>query len=217
MALQSPLDQADPTTVQSQMEEIDFSKATEERILPLSDPHFNGSGLLRRVHQLLLEVQARAQLPAFTTHVATLIFDELKNQYCSICKEELETNITNKDRRESHAPVITSCRHIFGGDCLSTWLANAKSRSCLYCRKDFNEVPENCGLTWKTWGDILRWFEDRKHSKSTCRQRHCGRYLWDNCSFEEIQAQFDMQEEIPISPEYWIYVILGYQYAFEGG
>jgi len=169
MALQSPLDQADPTTVQSQMEEIDFSKATEERILPLSDPHFNGSGLLRRVHQLLLEVQARAQLPAFTTHVATLIFDELKNQYCSICKEELETNITNKDRRESHAPVITSCRHIFGGDCLSTWLANAKSRSCLYCRKDFNEVPENCGLTWKTWGDILRWFEDRKHSKSTCR------------------------------------------------
>jgi hypothetical protein len=43
---------------------------------------------------------------------------------------------------------------------------------------------------------------------NTCRRRHVGRYLWDNYSLEEIQAQFDMQKRIPISPEYWIYIIL---------
>jgi hypothetical protein len=63
-ALQSPLDPGDPIIVQCQIEETDFSKAIEERIILLSDPRFSGSGLLRRVHQILLEAQARAQRPA---------------------------------------------------------------------------------------------------------------------------------------------------------
>ena len=43
----------------------------------------------------------------------------------------------------------------------------------------------------------------RKHD-----HRKPGRYLWDRCSPEELQAQFEMQDEYPIELEHLVYIIM---------
>jgi hypothetical protein len=186
-----------------ELAEIDASDAIEEQVIPLNDPLYKDSGLLQTVRLLLMEIKCRAQIPAFETHVASNTpSNESKDETCAICMEEFEDDISSNDWRNSHSPVITSCGHMFGGVCLSVWLANVKSRSCPYCRKDFNEVPDDCDLMWGTWEDIWRWFVDRKHTMATCGHQVSGRYLWDNCDLNEIKARFGMQKIFPIPPEY---------------
>jgi hypothetical protein len=119
-AVRSPVNQVHLATVQLQLDESGFSRALGERLVPLSDPRLKDSDMLRQVHLLWFELQSRAQRPAFATHVDIHPSDELKKEDCSICREELGTNITNKYWRDSHATVITSCGHIFGGNCLWT-------------------------------------------------------------------------------------------------
>jgi hypothetical protein len=181
----------------------------DQRVIPLFDKRYEGSILLKQLRLLLTEVLDRAQRPAFTTHI-DVPSNTLKGERCCICLEDLEDNIANKDWNDHHSQVITSCGHIFGGNCLSTWLSNAKTRSCPYCRKDFNQIAKACDLMWRTWGDMWRWYVERKHSlhcKKGCANSS-GRYLWDNCGLGDVQAQFYTQDIIPIHPQHWLYIIL---------
>jgi hypothetical protein len=182
----------------------------DKTLIPLYDKRYKGSILLEKVSRLLTEVAHRAQRPAFTTHV-DIPSNLLKDERCSICLEDLEANTANMKWRSSHSPVMTSCGHVFGGNCLSIWLSNVQTRSCPYCRKDFNQIDKGCDLMWKTRGDLWRWYVDRKHTMLAC-EGHCGqnsgRYCWDYCGLDEIQAQFLMQDTFPIPPEHWVYIIL---------
>ena len=181
----------------------------DQRIIPLFDKRYDGSILLKQLRLLLTEVLDRAQRPAFTTHI-DVPSNTLRGERCCICLEDLEDNIANKDWNDNHSQVITSCGHIFGGNCLSTRLSNAKTRSCPFCRKDFNQITKACDLMWRTWGDMLRWYVERKHSlhcKKGCANSP-GRFFWDNCDLGDVQAQFYTQDIIPIHPQHWLYIIL---------
>ena len=112
-----------------------------------------------------------------------------KDERCSICLEDLTDNTANMYWENSHSSVITSCGHIFGGNCLSMWLSNIETRSCPCCREDFNKLYEDYDLRWESRGDMWRWYKERKNTMLKCRGRRGhtpGRYCWDNCSLEEI-------------------------------
>jgi hypothetical protein len=182
----------------------------DKNLIPLYDERYKDSVLLEKVSGLLTEVARRAQRPTFTAHV-NIPSNPLKDERCSICLENLEANIMGMDWRSSHSPVVTSCGHIFGGNCLSIWLSSVQTCSCPCCRKDFNDIDKGCDLMWKTRGDLWRWYVDRKHTMLACEGscgQNLGRYCWDNCSLDEVQAQFLMQDTFPIPPEHWVHIIL---------
>jgi hypothetical protein len=91
----------------------------DQRVIPLFDKRYEGSILLKQLRLLLTEVLDRAQRPAFTTNI-DVPSNTLKGERYCICLEDLEDNIANKDWNDHHSQVITSCGHIFGGNCLST-------------------------------------------------------------------------------------------------
>lgn len=143
----------------------------DKHLIPLFDECYKSSILLQQVSLLLSEVVRRARRPAFTAHVEPSI--TLKGERCSICLEGLEDNSVSMGWRKSHSPVITSCGHIFGGNCLSIWLSSVSTRSCPCCRKDFNRIGKDCDLMWETRGDMWRWYRDRKHTRLAC-EGACG-------------------------------------------
>lgn len=190
----------------------------DEQLIPLFDPRYKNSILLQQVSSFMEEVVHRAERPAFTAHVEPS--NTPNGERCSICLEDLTDNTANIDWENSHSSVITSCGHIFGGSCLSMWLSNINTRSCPCCRADFNQLYEDYDLRWGNRGDMWRWYKERKHTMLKCRGRcghKSGRYCWDNCSLEEIQAQFLMQNTFPIPPRHWAYIIMDINMALRAG
>jgi hypothetical protein len=192
--------------------------AIDEHLIPLFDSRYKTSALLQQVSAFMEEVVHGAQRPAFTAHVEPS--NTPKGERCSICLEDLTDNTANMDWENSHSSVITSCGHIFGGNCLSMWLSNVETRSCPCCREDFNKLYEDCDLRWESRGDMWRWYKERKNTMLKCKGRGghtSGRYCWDCCSLEEIQAQFLMQNTFPIPPKHWTYIIMDINMALRAG
>jgi hypothetical protein len=190
----------------------------DEHLIPLFDLRYKSSTPLQQVSSFMEEVFHQAKRPAFTAHVEPS--NTTKVERCSICLEDLADDSENMDWAKSHSSVITSCGHIFGGNCLSIWLSNVKTRSCPCCREDFNSVDGDCDLRWKNRGDMWRWYKERKYTILECQGRcgvTSGRYCWDDCSLEEIQAQFLMQDTFPIPPVHWAYIIMDINMALRAG
>ncbi len=190
----------------------------DEHLIPLFDVRYKRSILLQQVSSYMEEVVHRAERSAFTAHVEPSNTSD--GERCSICLEDLTGSPSNMDWENSHSSVITSCGHTFGGSCLSMWLSNINTRSCPCCREDFNKLYEDCDLRWENRGDMWRWYQERKRTMPECHGRcghTSGRYCWDNCSWEEIQAQFWMQNTFPIPPKHWAYIIMDINMALRAG
>lgn len=191
---------------------LEASDTIDGRVTPLFSKCYEGSIVLEKTSLLLTEVIRGAERLAYTTQIddAPKASNDGK---CPICLEDLEAKIADTGWRSSHYAVITSCGHIFGSYCLSIWLSDPKRRSCPKCRKDFNQAVEDRNQTWQTWEDIRAWYTERKQTILECDHEHAciqwsGRYLWDGCSMEELQAQFDMQDYISVPLEHLVYIVL---------
>ncbi len=109
---------------------------------------------------------------------------------------------------------------MFGENCLSIWLSNVNTRSCPCCREDFNSVDGDCDLRWKNRGGMWQWYKERKYTMLKCNSRcshTSGRYCWDNCSLEDIRAQFLMQGTFPIPPVHWANIMMDINMALGAG
>ncbi|KAF2809110.1 uncharacterized protein BDZ99DRAFT_477576 [Mytilinidion resinicola] len=60
---------------------------------------------------------------------------------CSICREELEYDLTQD---QDHGPVRTACQHVFGESCLQSWLLGfpIELANCPMCRRPLRRPVE---------------------------------------------------------------------------
>ena len=194
-----------PRCIKESLPNLNLPSSVEENVTPLHDSLYKDSFILQKARVLLTEIIDRATRPACTTHIS-IPLQTLERERCAICLEDLEYDVAELDNwKMLHSAVVTSCGHVFGGICLWTWLVENKTRTCPCCRRDFDTISESTDLTWKNLGDVWDWYIDRKH---TMHDQKPGRHLWDCCSMEELQAQFEMQDEFPIELEHLVYIIL---------
>ena len=99
--------------------QLNLPNVAEEVAIPLHDNLYKGSFILLKTRELLTEIMDRAQRAPSTTHVS-IPPKTLKRERCAICLEDLDDEITAEldTWKALHAPVVTSCGHVFGGVCL---------------------------------------------------------------------------------------------------
>ena len=88
-----------------------------------------------------------------------------------ICLEEYGTN--NSEGGIIERPVRLPCNHVFGSQCIATWLSpiQGANNSCPYCRRTLFEVASHVGapepvhmLADENWDDTFDLFRLQGHS-----------------------------------------------------
>ncbi len=99
-------------------------------------------------------VMRRAELEARRAVIEGLVSEVaceelgVEDRMCGICQQDFEEGSPGRWKQEDGAnlPVRLPCRHVFGKECLMSWLM--ENSTCPYCRAEVTDLALGDLLVW---------------------------------------------------------------------